>query len=88
MHRIPHSIDQKPGKDEFSRYLFAQCKIPSEQMAARKKVFEGSYLADFVVLQPVIEGEAKGGDKVQIFGLNDFLRQTADAVNIITYTKP
>lgn len=40
------------------------------------------------MLQPVIEGEAKGGDKVQIFGLHDFLRQTADAVNIITHTKP
>lgn len=88
MHRIPHSVDQKPGKDEFSRYRSAQCRIPSEQMTARKQVFEGNYPADFVVVQPVIEGEAKGGDKVQIFGLNDFLRQTVDAVNIITYTKP
>lgn len=57
-------------------------------MTPRKQVFERSSLVDFVVLQPVRKGAAKGADKVQIFGLNDVLSQIADTVSTATFTKP
>ena len=56
-------------------------------MTARKQIFEGNSLANFVVLQPVMERVAKGGGKVLIIDLHDVSSQVAGTVNTITYTK-
>lgn len=57
-------------------------------MKARKQVFEGNCLANFVVLQPVMEREVKVGGRVLIFDLHDVLSQIAGTVNTMTHTKP
>lgn len=56
-------------------------------MTALKQVFEGNSLANFVVLQPVLEGGVRVGGKVLIFDLLDVLSRIAGTVNTMTHTK-